>query len=159
MPKELDDFNRRILEALQVEGRLSNSDLADRVGLSATPCLRRVKALEQDGVITGYRADLDRNRIGLGLTVMVGVKVDGHKDTNAAAIQEAFQAMPEVVSCHLVSGEADFLLEVVVSDLQGYETFLFGTLLKLPMVKDIRSNFVIRTVKEKAPLPLPQTGD
>lgn len=156
MPINLDTFNRHILQELQAEGRLSNAELADRVGLSATPCLRRVKALEQDGVITGYRADLDRKRIGLGLTVMVGVKVDGHKDENATAVQEAFLEMPEVISCHLVSGEADFLLEVVVADLQGYEKFLFGKLLKLPMVKDIRSNFVIRTVKDKAPLPLPQ---
>lgn len=156
MLKSLDDFDRRILQTLQVEGRLPNTDLANRVGLSATPCLRRVKALEQAGVIAGYRADLDRGRVGLGLTVMVGVKVDGHRDESATAIQEAFKAMPEVVSCHLVSGEADFLLEVVVTDLQGYERFLLGKLLKLPMVKDIRSSFVIRTVKDKAPLPLQQ---
>lgn len=156
MLKTLDAFDRRILEALQRDGRLPNTDLAERIGLSATPCLRRVKALEQAGVIAGYRADLDRARIGLGLTVMVGVKVDGHQDDRATAIQEAFKAMPEVVSCHLVSGEADFLLEVVVTDLQGYEAFLLGKLLKLPMVKDIRSSFVIRTVKHRTPLPLDQ---
>ena len=96
----------------------------------------------------------DRSLVGLGLTVMVGVKVDGHRDQNATAIQQAFLAMPEVVTCHLISGEADFLLEVVVTDLQAYERFLLGRLLKLPMIKDIRSNFVIRTVKDKAPLPL-----
>lgn len=156
MLKSLDDFDRRILQALQAEGRLPNTDLADRVGLSATPCLRRVKALEQAGVIKGYHADLDRSRIGLGLTVMVGVKVDGHRDESATAIQEAFKAMPEVVSCHLVSGEADFLLEVVVTDLRGYEELLLGTLLKMPMIRDIHSSFVIRTVKDKAPLPLVQ---
>lgn len=147
-------MNVRILETLQTEGRLSNADLADRIGLSATPCLRRVKALEQAGVIAGYRALINRNEVGLGLTVMVGVKVDGHRDSNAKAIQDAFMAMPEVVSCHLVSGETDFLLEVVVPDLARYEQFLLGRLLKLPMVKDIRSNIVIRTVKENAPLPL-----
>ena len=156
MPRHLDDFDRSILQVLQADGRLPNSDLADRIGLSATPCLRRVKALEQAGVITGYRADLDRSRVGLGLTVMVGVKVDGHRDESATAIQDAFKGMPEVISCHLVSGEADFLLEVVVTDLQGYEQFLLGKLLKLPMVKDIRSSFVIRTVKDKSPLPLDQ---
>jgi Lrp/AsnC family transcriptional regulator, leucine-responsive regulatory protein len=156
MPNSLDDFDRRILQALQIDGRLPNSDLADRIGLSATPCLRRVKALEQAGVIAGYRADVDRHSVGLGLTVMVGVKVDGHRDANATAIQDAFKAMPEVVACHLISGEADFLLEVVVTDLQGYEAFLLGKLLKLPMVKDVRSNFVIRTVKERTPLPLSQ---
>lgn len=154
MLKSLDGYDRRILEVLQAEGRLPNSDLADRIGLSATPCLRRVKALEQSGTITGYRACLDRNRVGLGLTVLVGVRVDGHRDANATAIQEAFHAMPEVISCHLVSGESDFLLQVVVPDLASYEKFLLGKLLKLPMVKDIRSNFVIRTVKDNAPLPL-----
>jgi Lrp/AsnC family leucine-responsive transcriptional regulator len=154
MLKAPDEFDRRILQILQDDGRLTNADLAERVGLSATPCLRRVKALEERGVIAGYRAELDRSRVGLGLTVMVGVKVDGHRDQNATAIQQAFLAMPEVVTCHLISGEADFLLEVVVTDLQAYERFLLGRLLKLPMVKDIRSNFVIRTVKDKAPLPL-----
>lgn len=152
--RPLDEFDRRILLELQPEGRLPNSDLAERIGLSPTPCLRRVKALERDGIITGYQASLDRGRIGLGLTVMVEIKVDGHRDENATAIQDAFQQMPEVVSCHLVSGESDFLLQVVVPDLAGYESFLLGKLLKLPMVKDIRSNFVIRTVKDGTPLPL-----
>lgn len=154
MPARLDVLDRRILEILQTEGRLPNSELADRVGLSATPCLRRVRALEEAGVITGYRAMLDRAQVGLGLTVLVGLKVDGHRDENARAIQEALRDMPEVVSCHLVSGETDFLLQVVVADLTSYEQFLLGTLLKLPMVKDIRSNIIIRTVKENAPLPL-----
>ncbi|MGC2856074.1 Lrp/AsnC family transcriptional regulator [Novispirillum sp. DQ9] len=154
MPKSLDSLDRRILDVLQGDGRLPNAEVADRIGLSATPCLRRIKALEGAGVIRGYRAEIDRRAVGLGLTVMVGVKVDGHRDDNATAIQEAFRAMPEVVSCHLVSGEADFLLEVVVPDLEGYEAFLLGRLLTLPMVKDVRSNFVIRTVKERAPLPL-----
>lgn len=154
MPILLDDFDLRILATLQVEGRISNADLAERIGLSATPCLRRVRNLEQAGAITGYRALVDRTQVGLGLTVLVGVKVDGHRDDNARLIQDAFMAMPEVVSCHLVSGETDFLLEVVVPDLASYEQFLLGRLLKLPMVRDIRSNIVIRTVKNTAPLPL-----
>jgi Lrp/AsnC family transcriptional regulator, leucine-responsive regulatory protein len=155
----LDSFDRRILETLQVEGRLSNVELADRIGLSPTPCLRRVKALEASGVIRGYRAELDRGGIGLGLTVIVGVKVDGHRDENASAVQEAFRAMPEVIACHLVSGESDFLLEAVFPDIASYEGFLFGKLLTLPMVKDIRSNIVLRTVKEAAPLPLGSGAD
>ncbi len=154
LARSIDDFDRRILQMLQEEGRLSNTELAGRIGLSDTPCLRRVKRLEQEGIIQGYRAVLDRAAIGLGLTVFVGVKVDGHRDENATAIQEAFRQMPEVVSCHLVSGEADFLLQVVVPDLAAYERFLLGRLLKLPMVKDIRSNFAIRTVKDDSALPL-----
>lgn len=149
-----DEFDRKILQILQTEGRLPNAELAERIGLSATPCLRRVRALEQAGIIKGYRAILDADEVGLGLTVLVGIKVDGHRDDNARAIQEALIAMPEVVSCHLISGETDFLLQVAVPDLKSYEQFLLGTLLKLPMVKDIRSNVVIRTVKENAPLPV-----
>lgn len=154
MLKTPDTIDRGILKNLQDDGRLTNAELAERVGLSPTPCLRRVKALEESGVIAGYRAELDRGRLGLGLTVMVGVKVDGHRDESATTIQGAFNRMPEVVSCHLISGDADFLLEVVLPDLQAYEAFLLGKLLKLPMVKDVRSNFVIRTVKAKGLLPL-----
>jgi Lrp/AsnC family leucine-responsive transcriptional regulator len=156
---DLDRIDRRILEALQEDGRLAIVDLAERVGLSASPCLRRMRRLEEAGLIHGYRAVLDRGAVGLGLTVFVGVKVDGHRDENASALQDAVKAMPQVVSCHIVSGEADFLLEVVVPDLQHYEQFLLGTLLKLPMVKDVRSNFAIRTVKAAAPLPLGHLAD
>ena len=151
---DLDTFDLRILDILQSDGRLTNAELSARIGLSPTPTSRRVKALEQQGLIAGYRARLDRARIGLGLTVIVGVKVDGHRDANAEGIQEAFRAMPEVITCHLISGEFDFLLECVVPDNAHYERFLLGRLLKLPMVKDVRSNFVIRTVKEGGPLPL-----
>jgi Lrp/AsnC family transcriptional regulator, leucine-responsive regulatory protein len=150
----LDRVDRRLLEVLQREGRLSNVALAERVHLSASPCLRRLKALEHDGVIEGYRAVVDREAVGLGLTIFVEVKVEGHSDVLADAIQEAVTAMPEVVSCHIVSGAADFLLEVVVPDLRAYERFLLGTLLKLPSVADVRSNFAIRTVKAPGPLPL-----
>lgn len=150
----LDSFDLRILETLQSDGRLSNVELADRIGLSPTPCLRRVRALESSGLIRGYKAEVDRGGVGLGLTVMVGVKIDGHRDENASAVQDAFRAMPEVIACHIVSGESDFLLETVFPDIASYERFLFGKLLALPMVKDIRSNIVLRTVKENAPLPL-----
>ena len=151
---DLDAIDRHILKALQEDGRLSVVELAGKVGLSPSPCLRRLKRLETEGHIAGYRALLSREQVGLGLTVFVGVRVDGHRDENATALQQAIKAMPEVVSAHLVSGEADFLLEVVVPDLRRYEEFLVGTLLKLPMVKDIRSNFAIRRVKADAPLPL-----
>jgi Lrp/AsnC family leucine-responsive transcriptional regulator len=159
---ELDEFDRAILKTLQREGRLSNAELSERIHLSPTPTSRRVKALEQRGLIAGYQAKLERQKVGLGLTVIVGVKVDGHRDANAVAIQEAFRNMPEVISCHLVSGEFDFLMECVFPHNASYEEFLLGRLLKLPMVKDVRSNFVIRTVKEGAPLPLEHlagTGD
>lgn len=155
MPKmEIDPIDRRILEALQADGRLTIVELADRVGLSPSPCLRRVRQLERDGYIEGYRATLSRGQIGLGLTVFVGIKVDGHADERTTNLQEAIRDMPEIVSCYIVSGEADYLLEVVVPDLAHYEQFLLGSLLKNPLVKDVRSNFAIRTVKASAPLPL-----
>ncbi|MCT7374030.1 Lrp/AsnC family transcriptional regulator [Chelativorans salis] len=155
MPKiSLDVIDRKILAALQRNGRLSNVELADEVGLSPSPCLRRVRLLEEAGMITGYHAALDRAGVGLGLTIFVGVKVERHHEEEATAFREAVQALPEVVSCHLVSGEADFLLQVVVPDLTAYEQLLLGTLLKLPAVSDIRSNFAIQTVKDRAPLPL-----
>lgn len=151
---KLDAIDRRILAALQRDGRLTNVELAEEVGLSPSPCLRRVRLLEAGGVIGGYAAALDRKAIGLGLTVFVGVKVERHHDQEARAFREAVVSLPEVVSCHLVSGEADFLLQVVVPDLAAYERFLLGTLLRLPGVSDIRSNFAIQTVKDGAPLPL-----
>ncbi len=150
----LDDVDRRLLEVLQSEGRLSNVALAERVHLSPSPCLRRLKALEHAGVIDGYRAVLDREAVGLGLTVFVEIKVEGHSEETALAIEEAVATMPEIVSAHIVSGEADFLLEVVVPDLRAYERLLLGTLLKLPSISDVRSNFAIRTVKQPSPLPL-----
>jgi Transcriptional regulators len=149
-----DPFDLRILATLQGEGRLTNAELADRIGLSATPCLRRVKTLERDGIIRGYRTDLDPASIGLGLTVMVGVKIAVHREEQTSAIQEAFKDLPEVVACHLVSGETDYLLEVVVPDLPAYERFLVGRLLKFSEIKDVRSSFVIRTIKTRAALPL-----
>ena len=150
----LDTMDRRMLEILQREGRISNAALAEKPHLSPSPCLRRLRALEADGVVSGYRAMLDRAKLGLGLTVFVELKVEGHSDRSAAAISERLAAAPEVVSAHIVSGPADFLLEIVVADLAAYERLMFGTLLRLPNVSDVRSNFALRTVKPAGPLPL-----
>ena len=150
----LDTTDRRMLELLQREGRIPNAALAERLHLSPSPCLRRMRALEQDGVIAGYRAVLDREKLGIPMTVFVELKVDQHSDKTAAAISKALNAAPEVISAHIVSGSADFLLEVAVADLTGYERLMFETLLKLPHVSDVRSDFVLRTVKAAGPLPL-----
>ena len=151
---KLDAYDHRILAALQRDGRLSNVQLAEEIGLSPSPCLRRVRLLEEAGVIRRYTAELGRDEVGLGLTVFVGIKVERHRDDQAEAFRRAVMDLPEVISVHLVSGESDFLLQVVVPDLRGYERLLTGTLLKLPGVSDIRSNFAIQTVKAPAPLPL-----
>jgi Lrp/AsnC family leucine-responsive transcriptional regulator len=150
----LDHVDRRMLEILQEEGRISNAALADRLHLSPSPCLRRMRALEREGVISGYRAVLDRAALGLGLTVFVELRVEGHSDRTSKAIGDALDAAPEVISAYVVSGSADFLLEVVVADLPAYERFLFETLLKLTNVAEVRSNFALRTVKPAGPLPL-----
>ena len=155
MPKsDLDTIDSRIVAALQSNGRLSNVELADKVGLSPSPCLRRVKRLEREGYIEGYRAALQRERVGLGFSVFVGVKIDGHANERALAFEKAVVGMPEVVACHLVSGEADYLLEIVVPDLVDYQRFLVGKLLNLPIVREVRSNIAIQTLKAGAPLPL-----
>jgi Lrp/AsnC family transcriptional regulator, leucine-responsive regulatory protein len=155
MPKsDLDAIDCRIVAQLQSDGRLSNVELAEKVGLSPSPCLRRVKRLEQEGYIEGYRAALRRDRVGLGFTVFVGVKLDGHANDRALAFEKAVVEMPEVVACHLVSGEADYFLEVVVPDLADYQRFLVGKLLNLPIVREVRSNIAIQTLKAGAPFPL-----
>ncbi|WP_054060963.1 MULTISPECIES: Lrp/AsnC family transcriptional regulator [Pseudomonas] len=151
---KLDAYDRKILAALQRDGRLSNVELADEIGLSASPCLRRVRMLEEAGVIRGYQVNLDRDEVGLGLTVFVGVKVERHHEADAEAFRLAVTALPQVISAFLVSGESDFLLQVVVPDLRAYERFLTGELLRLPGVRDIRSNFAIQAVKAPGPLPL-----
>ncbi|PWB61028.1 MAG: AsnC family transcriptional regulator [Bradyrhizobiaceae bacterium] len=155
MPKtDLDAIDHRILAALQADGRRTNVDVADLAGLSPSPCLRRVKRLEADGVIRAYRAVLDRAAVGLGLTVFVEIKVARHTKENARILHETLAAMPEVVSCHMVSGVADFVAEIVVPDLESYERLLTERLLALPMVADVRSNFALRRIKADAPLPL-----
>ena len=150
----MDLVDRQMLHILQREGRISNAALAEQLHLSPSPCLRRLRALESSGLITGYRAELDREKLGLGLTLFVELKVEGHSERNAAAISEALAGTPEVISAHIVSGSADFLLEVVVTDLRDYERLLFDTLLNLPNVTDVRSNFALRAIKTAGPLPL-----
>lgn len=150
----LDDRDLSILALLQEDGRRSNVEIADAVALSPSPCLRRIKRLEADGVIRGYRAVIDRDAVGLALTVMIEIKVDRHSRDNASGLQAALVALPEVVSCHMVSGAADFIAEVVVKDIAAYERLLTERLLVLPMIADIRSNFSIRRIKSDTPLPL-----
>jgi Lrp/AsnC family leucine-responsive transcriptional regulator len=150
----IDDLDRKILAELQRDGRVSNVELAERVNLSPSPWLRRLRRLERDGLVTGYRAVLDRRKVGLGLTVFVEVSVERHSSKTAQALGKAFNGMEEVVACHIVSGQADYLLEVVAADLEAYERFLLDRLLNVPGVSDVRSNFAIHTVKSGAALPL-----
>jgi len=139
---------------LQADGRIANVDLAEAVSLSPSACLRRVKALEASGIIAGYRAELDRIRAGLGLTVFIELRVEGHSKDNASRVEEALTAIPAVVACHMVSGSADFFVEAVVPDLASYEQLLLGQILTIPSIVGARSNFAIRTILSRGPLPL-----
>src|ERR1700749_2085097 len=139
-----DSVDRAIVTRLQQDGRIGNVALADAVGLSPSSCLRRVKALEASGIIAGYHAEVSRARAGLGLTVFIGLKVDGHSRQTSLQIEQALLAIPAVVACYLVSGADDFLIEAAVPDLGGYERLLLDELLAIPGVTEARSTFAIR---------------
>ena len=150
----LDRYDVAILAALQADARLSNAELASRIGLSAAPTWRRVRWLEEHGYITGYRAELDRRRIGLG--VLAFVRVDAERNTGSAtkALEEAIRRLPEVTSCHYISGAGTFEMQVMATDLDAFSRFATDTLLNLPNVKDIHTSFSLGEVKAGAALPL-----
>jgi len=155
MPKmTLDRTDRRILEQLQADGRLSNQELAERVLLSPSPCLRRVRALERSGVIQRYAAMLDPLRVGLELLAYVSVKLEKRGKMPVDQFTRAVQSWPEVITCFSMTGDMDYLMRVQVEDLAHYSRFIMDKLLKQPGVIDIRSNFVLERVKETSALPL-----
>ncbi len=155
MPDHIPDrVDRAIVARLQSDGRIANVDLADAVSLSPSACLRRVKALEASGVIAGYRAEVSRLRAGLGLTVFIGLKVEGHSQETSSRIEQTLLAIPAVVACYLVSGASDFLVEAAVPDLASYERLLLGQILTIPSVVEAQSTFAIRTILSRGPLPL-----
>lgn len=156
MPSNYDAVDRAIVEALQRDGRLANVDLADRVGLSPSACLRRTKTLESDGVIAGYHADVDPAAVGLGLRMFISLRVDQHSRANSRRIEESVVAIPQVIACHIVSGDADFLVEALVPDLTAYEGLLLDQILAIGPVTDARTMFAIRTVKTGGDVPLDQ---
>lgn len=147
----LDDIDRRILAALERDGRLSMVALAEQVGLSPTPCLRRVKRLEEAGVIRGYVAMLDPAAVGRALQAFIQVSLSNHSEETTAIFERALLARPEVVGCYMVSGEMDFLVHVMVPDLEAFSEFALKALLRMPGVKDTRSSFVLSTLKPFTP--------
>lgn len=150
----MDQLDKKLLSLLQSEGRISNFDLSQKIGLSASPCLRRMRQLEKAGVILSYRAELDRQKIGLGLTIFAMIKTERHSQEEADLLEVEFERIPQIINCHVLSGASfDFLLEIVVPDMPAYERLLFGKLLKLPYIKDISTSFSLRRMKNTA-LPL-----
>jgi Lrp/AsnC family leucine-responsive transcriptional regulator len=161
---ELDKTDRKILSILQSDGRLSNQDVAERVSLSPSPCLRRIKRLEEAGVIRQYVALLDPDKLGLGLLAYVNVRLEKHSEGVGNAripatsprfeFSEAVATWPEVVACYAMTGEMDFLLRVHVADMDHFSRFMMGTLLKHPAVLDVKSSFALQKIKETTTLPI-----
>jgi len=153
---EVDRFDRRILEVLQAEGRISNQDLAERIGLSPSPCLRRVRALEDGGVIAGYRAVLDARKLGLTLLALIHISMDRHTPERFANFEEKVRALPEVLECLLITGQdADYQLKVIVRDMEAYQALLLNKITRIEGVSGVHSSFVMRRVVDTTALPLP----
>jgi Lrp/AsnC family transcriptional regulator, leucine-responsive regulatory protein len=152
----LDAIDQKIISALQAEGRLPIVELADRVGLSATPCQRRVKRLEEEGFITRYAALVSPTAMGFGLQALVEVTLDDHSEKTVEAFEAAIRARPEVVACYAVTGDMDFLLHVFATDLNSFSDFAMKALLRMPGVKGTRSSFIMQAIKSDlawAPAP------
>lgn len=158
MMETLDKFDIAILNALQADGRLTNTDLALRVGLSAAPCWRRVRALEEGGFITGYRAEINRHKIGLGVMAFVRLFAERNAATSIRELEQAIAALPQVVACHYISGDGSFELQVVEQDLGSFSRFAQERLITLPNVKDLRTSFSLGEVKASGRLPLDHLG-
>ena len=152
---ELDRTDLMLLAELQRAGRQTNAELAERVHLSASACLRRVQRLEREGVIAGYRAELDGERLGLGLQAFVRVHLARHDAASIAAFATHVNDWPEVIACHALTGDMDYLVHVAVGDLEHFSRFLLDKLLAQAGVADVNSSFVLRTVKAFRGLPLP----
>jgi Lrp/AsnC family leucine-responsive transcriptional regulator len=150
----MDRIDIKILAELQQDGRISNVDLAERVTLSPTPCLRRVKRLEDEGVIGFYRAELDKRKLGLGVTAFVCINISDHGPKATEAFLSSVDLIDEIVACHVLSGQFDFLLEVVTETLDHYANVMLDRLGGLPGVSALQTSFALRTTKRSRKLPL-----
>ncbi len=152
---ELDRYDKRILELLQQDGRISNQDLAEQIGLSPSPCLRRVRALEESGLILGYRALLDAKRLGLSLMALIHISMDRHTPERFENFEQRIAALPEVLECLLVTGQdADYQLKVVVADMDAFQQLLLQRITRIDGVSGVHSSFVLRRVVDKTSLPV-----
>jgi Lrp/AsnC family leucine-responsive transcriptional regulator len=152
---ELDRYDRQILEILQRDGRISNQDLADRIGLSPSPCLRRVRTLEEVGLITGYRALLDAKKLGLSLMALIGISMDQHTPERFANLESAIAEIPEILECLLITGQqSDYQLKVVVRDMDAYQDLLLNKITRIQGVTGVHTSFVLRKVVDRSSLPV-----
>ncbi len=151
---KIDDIDRRILADLQGDGRMTNVELARRAGISAPPCLRRVRALERDGFIRGYHADLDAKALGFDVTVFAMVGLVSQAEADLVAFEKLCAGWPMVRECHMLAGEVDFLLKIVAPDWDSYQTFLTRELTSAPNVANVKSSLAIRASKVEPGVPL-----
>lgn len=157
---KFDRIDRRILEIMQRDARISNLDLAEMVGLSPTPCSRRVRRLEESGLVRGHVTLLDQSRLGLKLTAYIGITMDRHTPDRFEAFEQEVSSYPEVVECSVVTGQsADYLLKAVVADMEYYERFLLGKLTRIPGVTGVHSSFELRRVLQRTDFPLDHLND
>lgn len=150
----LDQIDRKLLAELQAEGRITNVELAERVGLTAPPCLRRVRALEESGVIKGYHADLDASKLGFAITVFALVSLKSQAEEALRQFEDHVRTLPEVRECHMLNGEIDFILKIVSKDLQSFQEFLTSKLTPAPNVASVKTSLTIRTAKQLPGVPL-----
>lgn len=150
----MDAIDTKIIRALQKDGRMTVIDLAEHVGLSPTPCARRLERLQRDGIITGYAALVDPEQLGFGVTIFVSVELE-KQDRNAIdAFERAIRRCDEVMECYLMTGSRDILLRVVAQDLTAFDAFLEHRLMQIPGIRNLRSNFALRTMVKRGTLPL-----
>jgi DNA-binding Lrp family transcriptional regulator len=149
----LDTIDRRMLAVLQEDGRITNQELSEKVGLSPTPCLRRLKRLEESGVITGYAALVDAKAYGLPFSVFVSVRLSQQTQENIAEFEKAVEGWSEVGECYLMTGAQDYLLRIVTDGIEGYERFLKQKVTRLKCIQSVESNFALATIKKRSGLP------
>jgi Lrp/AsnC family leucine-responsive transcriptional regulator len=151
---EIDDIDRKIIAALQADGKITVSELAEKVGLSASPCARRVRLLEQAGVIKGYAAIIDQKKVGLPISAFASIKLERQREESLERFSKAVARWPEVVDCYLMTGQRDYLLRIVARDLEAYEQFLNDKLTRLDGVASIETSFALKQVKRSEVLPM-----
>jgi Lrp/AsnC family leucine-responsive transcriptional regulator len=151
---ELDDIDRKIIAALQADGKITVNELAEKVGLSASPCARRVRLLEQAKVIKGYTAIIDQKKVGLPISAFASIKLERQREDALERFSKAVSRWPEVVDCYLMTGQRDYLLRIVVRDLEAYERFLNDKLTRLEGVASIETSFALKQIKRSEALPV-----
>jgi DNA-binding Lrp family transcriptional regulator len=151
-----DAIDLRLLAELQADGRITNVDLASKVGLTAPPCLRRVRSLEQSGAIKGYHADIDPGAMGYTIMVFAMVSLKSQAEEDLRSFEAHVRSLPEVRECHMLNGEIDFILKIVAHDLQSFQEFLTSKLTSAPNVSSVKTSLTIRTAKDEPGVPIPE---